>query len=200
MNRDGRLDFLTARTTVTAGTGELLWLEHPAEGIDHAPWNEHVLGTGPDIMFEMVELKGYEDYYVLFVSEFFSTQMSVITIHKQTLEFKRRVFDDTMGHPYSTHYTTISKGAKPQILVNNHEEEDAKTAVYVYDVPEDLMNGEFKRTKIASGFKNAFNLFVPNMAPGFCYPVFPKVANEGKEDAYILVAGDGDYSAHVLKP
>lgn len=62
------------------------------------------------------------------------------------------------------------------------------------------MKGEYKRKTIASGFKNVFNLFVPGMSPGFCYPVFPKLSMAGKEDAHILIAGDGDYSAHLLRP
>ena len=38
------------------------------------------------------------------------------------------------------------------------------------------------------------------MSPGFCYPVYPKTDMAGKEPAHILVAGDGDFSAHLMRP
>lgn len=38
VNQDGRLDYVTARTNAKAGDGELLWLEHPENGLATAPW------------------------------------------------------------------------------------------------------------------------------------------------------------------
>lgn len=49
MNGDGRLDFITARSNAKAGQGELLWLEHPADGLATYPWTEHVIDQGPDV-------------------------------------------------------------------------------------------------------------------------------------------------------
>lgn len=60
------------------------------------------------------------------------------------------------------------------------------------------MKGEWKKTVLASNFKNKFSLFVPNMAPGFPYAMWPKVADEGKTAPHILVAGDGDHTAHIM--
>ena len=38
------------------------------------------------------------------------------------------------------------------------------------------------------------------MCPGFPYALYPKTSEEGKGAPHILVAGDGDYSAHLLRP
>ena len=97
-------------------------------------------------------------------------------------------------------YTDINGDGKAELLVNNHEKKDDEASVFVYSVPEDLFNGEYKRTVIMQGFKNVFNLMTPNMSPGFCYPVYPKVSEKGKGPAHVLIAGDGDHSAHLLRP
>lgn len=49
MNNDGRLDFITARSNAEAGGGELVWFEHPEEGLTDATWTEHVVTEGPDV-------------------------------------------------------------------------------------------------------------------------------------------------------
>ena len=49
LNGDGRKDFLTARSNAKVDGGELVWFEHPAEGLTQSPWTEHVVTSGPDI-------------------------------------------------------------------------------------------------------------------------------------------------------
>jgi len=61
------------------------------------------------------------------------------------------------------------------------------------------MNDDWTRETIATGFKNASSLFVPNMSPGFAYAVYPN-GYKYKERAHIFVAGDGDHAAHALYP
>jgi len=62
------------------------------------------------------------------------------------------------------------------------------------------MKGEWKKTTLASNFINKFSIAVPNMAPGFPYAFYPKVADKGHKPAHILVAGDGDHTAHIMTP
>jgi len=62
------------------------------------------------------------------------------------------------------------------------------------------MTGEFTRSAIATGFKNKFSLTIPNMAPGFPYAFWPQVGTESHTAAHIVVAGDGDHTAHLLTP
>jgi hypothetical protein len=49
MNGDGRKDFLTARSNAKANQGELVWFEHPSEGLTSATWTEHIVTKGPDV-------------------------------------------------------------------------------------------------------------------------------------------------------
>lgn len=87
-----------------------------------------------------------------------------------------------------------------QLLVNNHETKDKQTGLYAYHVPGNLMTGEWTRETIDSNFHNAFSLAIPNMSPGFCYAVYPEVKMKGRAKAHIMIAGDGDHSAHILYP
>lgn len=48
LNGDGRKDFITARSNAKAGGGQLVWFEHPAEGIS-GKWTEHIVCSGPDV-------------------------------------------------------------------------------------------------------------------------------------------------------
>lgn len=71
--------------------------------------------------------------------------------------------------------------------------------IWAYEFPSDPMNDDWTRQTVASNFQNAFSLTVPNMSPGFAYAVWPNGKHKG-ERAHILVAGDGDHSAHCLYP
>ena len=62
------------------------------------------------------------------------------------------------------------------------------------------MNGKFERHTIIQGFQNVKDTPIEKDSPGFCYPFYPKVGSEGKENAHIFIAGDGDFSAHLLRP
>jgi hypothetical protein len=80
--------------------------------------------------------------------------------------------------------------------VNNHESDNAKAAIFLFDVPADLFEGSYSKRVIANGFQNVFSLFVPNMSPGFPNPIRPHTSSP----YHVLVAGDGDYSAHLMRP
>ena len=70
-------------------------------------------------------------------------------------------------------YVDIDQDGKEELLVNNHETDNSKAAVFLYDVPEDLYEGQFVKNVIASGFKVVKNLANTNMCPGFPYAVYP---------------------------
>lgn len=125
--------------------------------------------------------------------------MSVYEVNKGDGKLLRsRVIDSTIDQAYSVKYLDIDGDGKHELLVNNHETDNSKAAIFLYDIPADgdLFNGAYNRRVIADGFKNAFSLFIPNMCPGFPYVVHPSKSSA----AHILVAGDGDYSAHLLRP
>lgn len=197
VNGDGRLDYVTARGNSKAGQGEMVWLEHPPTGLDQTPWTEHFITKGPDCFFELHTLKGYDGSFIVFAAEFFNKKLTVYQIQKGTGALQNsRVIDGTLGSAYSVKYLDINGDGKFELLVNNHESDNSKAAVFLYEVPADLFAGTFTQTKIASGFKNAFSLLVPNMAPGFPYPLKPHPSLP----AHVLIAGDGDQSVHLLSP
>ena len=110
-----------------------------------------------------------------------------------------RLIDDRIDSAYSVKYVDIDHDGKEELLVNNHENDNSKAAVFLYDVPEDLHEGQFVKSVIASGFKNIWTVTGTNMCPGFPYPVYPDPSHQSGY-AHILIAGDGDHSAHLLRP
>ena len=53
LNGDGRKDFITARSNAKAGGGQLIWFEHPQEGL-LGQWTEHFVCEGPDVSIDIV--------------------------------------------------------------------------------------------------------------------------------------------------
>ena len=113
---------------------------------------------------------------------------------------KSRIIDETTLHAYSVQLVDLNGDGQKELLVNNHEKDEKTNGIWAYTVPEDLMTGAFSKYTITTDFKNAFSLTVPNMAPGFPYPVWPNSAMRGKERAHILIAGDGDHSVSIAQP
>ena len=147
-------------------------------------------------MFEVVQnFPGYENSLIIFAAEFFNKKVTVYEI-KNAEVVNYRILDTLIDQAYSVHYLDINADGKYELLVNNHEKDNTKAGIFLYEVPEDIFSGVFKRTQIASGFKNAFSLLIPNMCPGFPYPVKPTPTSP----VHILIAGDGDYSAHLMRP
>ena len=202
LNGDGRKDFLTARSNAKAGEGELVWFEHPADGLAATPWAEHVVATGPDVGIEVeINTTWYRDEVVVFATQFFDQKVALYRVSTKdgSLVGSRTIDDSTILDAYSVALVDLNGDGKKELLVNNHEKDDATNGVFAYTVPDDLMTGDFTKYTLASGFKNAWSLTVPNMAPGFPYAVWPQGYQSG-ERAHILVAGDGDHRAHVLVP
>lgn len=201
MNGDGRKDFITARSNATAGDGELVWFEHPEDGLNATPWTEHVVTKGPDVGIEVDVLSDFKNEVVVFATQFFDQKVAFYRVSTVdgTLVESRTIDDSTILDAYSVALVDLNGDGKRELLVNNHEKDDKTNGVFAYTVPDDLMTGTFEKYTIASGFKNAWSLFVPNMAPGFPYAVWPHGYKRG-ERAHILVAGDGDHDAHILAP
>lgn len=202
LNGDGRKDFLTAKCNAEAGQGKLVWYEHPAEGLSaSANWTEHVITTGPDVDIEADFMDQFPDEVVIFAAQFFDEKLGVYRVSlKDGSLVESRIIDDNTLHAYSVQLVDLNGDGKKELLMNDHEKDNKKTGIWAYTVPEDIMTGTFEKYTIATGFKNAFSLTVPNMAPGFPYPVWPNSATRGKERAHIMIAGDGDHSVSIAYP
>lgn len=207
MNNDGRLDFLTARSNAKAGEGELVWFEHPEEGLSDKTWTEHVVTNGPDVGITVLKddsvYNPYKHEVVVFAAEFFNEQVSITRVSTKTGEMvEYRIIDTEILSAYSATFSDLNGDGVPELMVNNHETEDATNGIWAYEQPKDWMTGEWTKHTLATNFKNTFNLFIPQMSPGFPYNFQPQTMNEHHvgHPAHILVAGDGDHTAHIMTP
>jgi hypothetical protein len=137
---------------------------------------------------------------VVFAAEFFTEKVSVhrVSTVDGALVESRIIDDGEILNAYSVALVDLNSDGKRQLLVNNHEKDKKTNGIWAYELPQDLMKGDYTKYPVATGFKNKFSLTVPNMAPGFPYAVWPEASTQGDDPAHILVAGDGTYSVHLL--
>jgi len=201
LNGDGRLDWITARSNAKADGGELVWFEHPVEGLTDATWTEHIICSGPDVGIEVIEDGPWKHEIVVFAAEFFNEKVAYYRVSTKTgdLVGSHIIDDGSILSAYSVTFVDLNGDGKKELMVNNHETDDSTNGIWSYDQPKHWEDSWTKR-ELASDFKNAFSVFVPNMAPGFPYAFYPKVADEGHKGnaAHILVAGDGDHTAWLM--
>jgi len=201
LNGDGRKDFITARSNAKAGGGQLVWFEHPAEGISGI-WTEHIVCSGPDVGIQMISAPQYKSEIIIFAAEFFNEK---VTLHRistvdGSLVGSKVIDDGAILSAYSVTYADINGDGVKELIVNNHEKDTKSNGIWAYTMPTDWMSGTYIKTNLASGFSNKFSLLIPNMAPGFPYSFYPQVSTTGKVPAHIVVAGDGDHTAWLMTP
>ena len=72
----------------------------------------------------------------MFAAEFFNHKLSVYQIGKGDGKLMMsRVIDDTIDQVYSVKYLDVDGDGKYELLVNNHETDNSKAAIFLYDVP-----------------------------------------------------------------
>lgn len=193
LKNDGNVGILTARSNkslIPAKTlGELVWLEKQKEK-NH--WKEHILIKGPDVHFSIVDLDKNGKKGIL-AAEFFSDKLSLIWLEKD--KFKRKVFDQGLGQPFDIQAFDLNNDGKKELLVTNHCKNGS---VFVYEIPEDIKEGTWKRHEILSNIKVDAMFLKPEHAPGKAIPFYPNKNMKGKP--YIIVAGDGSHKVHMLVP
>jgi len=121
MNGDGRKDFVTARSNAKAGGGELVWFEHPAEGIS-GKWTEHIVCSGPDVGIQVIEAPQYPHEIVVFAAEFFNEKVSVhrVSTKDGTHVQSKEIDSGSILNAYSVTYTDINGDGIKELIVNNH--------------------------------------------------------------------------------
>jgi len=94
MNKDGRLDFVTAKSNAKAGGGRLVWYEHPEGGLADMPWTEHLITEGPDVSITFDHDIVKPDIMV-YAGQFFDESVNMYQISKNGgTVVKSRVIDD----------------------------------------------------------------------------------------------------------
>ena len=201
MNGDGKLDILTAhakKPLIGSAQGQLVWLEQPAsDPLKNVPWTEHVLIDGPDIWFTSVDLNTSDSYFEVFTTEFFAENLSVYLIsNKDPKVISSRVIDPDIGPAYTVSLEDLNADGKQELLVSNHVGKSGG-GVYAYEIPDDVIKGDFKKHTLAENF-TVTESGLNQAAPGFPYAISPHTNYTGKP--YILVAGDGSQKAYVMYP
>lgn len=201
MNGDGKLDAITARGTkplLGKSGGELLWLEQPATNpFTAVPWKEHILATGPDIGITTADLHQGDDQFEVFAAEFFAQRLSVLSVStKNATVIASRDIDTGIGPPFYVSVVDLNMDGSMDLLVTNHKG-GAGGEVLVYEIPQDVLNGEYKKHVIASNF-TVTEPGSNQASPGFAYAFKPESSYQGSP--FILVAGDGSQKAYLLRP
>jgi len=202
MNGDGRMDYLTSTSNGEEGDGELLWLEHPENGIDEdEPWKSHYISDGPSTWTRTDVLDNYPGEIIVWAAEYWNERLTVTRVSTEDGTFidSRVIDDDDFGSAYSIKMVELNGDGKKQLLAHNWQRSEDDTRVYAYTVPDDLMEGEFEKFTVAKNFDPVWNLWGSNRSPSFPYPIYPD-GYENNKRAHIVVAGSGDYSASLLIP
>ena len=77
--------------------GELVWYQHPVDGLLTTPWPETIITKGPDVMFDLAYIKGHDNSLIVFASEFFNHKLTVYEITKRHGKLLRsRIIDDSI--------------------------------------------------------------------------------------------------------
>lgn len=193
LKNDGNIGVLTARSNKslvpTKTLGELVWLEKTKET---GRWKENILIKGPDVHFNILDLDNNGTKGIV-AAEFFSDKLSLIWFEKN--KFKRKVLDQKLGNPFDVQAFDINNDGKKELLVTNHCKNGS---VFVYEIPDDIKRGQWKRHEILSNIKIASLPIKPEHAPGKAIPFYPRKNMKGKP--YIIVAGDGSHKVHMLIP
>lgn len=193
MNGDGRLDVVTARARkglMSGGTGEILWLENPAEST-RGPWTEHVIAEGPDVNFVIVEGLDLSSP-VIIATEFFSKKLSVLWREGQT--WSKRVLDDQLGSAFDLELADLNGDGRKDVVVTNHEG-GSKGAVFAYEIPKAYRADAWPRHTLLGGIKvvgGGFNAAAPGSA------LVWQQSEQGKPE--IFIGGDGSFKVHHLVP
>ena len=202
MNGDGKMDIITARATkpILFGDtgGQLLWLEQPSDDpLKNVPWTEHVLVDGPDVDFAVTDLIPGDDQFEVFAAEFFAERLTLLTIKETTATVtNKRDIDTKIGSAYDVSLVDLNNDSSLELLVTNHEG-DSGGGVFAYEIPKDLLNGNFTKHVLATGFK-VLEQGMHQAAPGFAYAV--RLNSTSLLKPSILVAGDGSQQAYLLTP
>jgi len=202
MNGDGRIDYLASRSNGKAGEGELIWLEHPENGIDEdKPWKLHYLANGPSSWIRTNVLENYPNEIIVWAAEFWNERIALYRVSTVDGTFidSRIIDDDHFGSAYSVKMVDLNGDGKKQLLAHNWQRKKKDTRIYAYTVPDDIMTGEFEKFTLAKDFEPVWNLWGSNRSPSFPYPIYPD-GYEPNKRAHILVAGSGDYKASLLIP
>ena len=196
MNADGLLDMVTARARkpiLGGGQGELIWMEQP-QNPHQMPWQEHLIGKGPDVHF-LVEDLNHDGQMEILSTEFFQQKLSLYYLEDGT--WKYRIIDDNLGAGFDLSITDLNNDSKLDILATNHQA-DSSASIYAYELPEDPIHGQWTRHTLLTGIETR-NKGQGQGSPGSAFSFFPDPSSQLRKPL-ILASGDGSQRVHFLSP
>lgn len=199
MNGDGRLDILTARARkgmFGGGGGELLWLEQPASNALGGYWQEHVLTEGPDVYFALEDLDG-DGIEEIIATEFNAKRLTMYTQGTDG-KLKRTIIDANVGSAFAVTVVDLNRDGSKELLVTNHENRSDESAVFAYEIPNNIEDGDWTRHTLLTGLITQGG--VGQASPGHALPIHPNTEHAATEAPWIVVSGDGSREAYLLKP
>jgi len=201
-NGDGHKDMLAARA-VKGGpfwapkfSGELLWFQNPGDDV-FQEWKEHLITEGPDVIFKSIP---YNGGLAVFSAEFFAERLTVTFLNSKGDKTGYRVIDDTLGKAFAVDYVDLDGDGQKELLATNHQgpKDDVLPAVFGYEVPADLLSGDFPRHSLAYGASKCKTSNAGAGGPGIARAFYPQKGMGGSP--YIIAAGDCSFDVWILKP
>ncbi|CAG0886498.1 unnamed protein product [Cyprideis torosa] len=117
----------------------------------------------------------------------------------------RRVAVDAPGQVFDIYLDDFNRDGKLDLLATVYDGEEGW--VYVYDIDENWMEGNWNRRTIASGFVPNFIFGGQSMSPGSPKPFYPSkeyeesLTEDGRQrKPYISLSGDDDGKLYILTP
>ncbi len=154
LHGDGQFGFLTARTNSTpkkTKSAELVFINPTDKGADVFPWHEEVIYKGgPDVGFDVADLD-HDGVYEIYASEFFKESLAVVHYSKGI--WQQRVIDSTIGRVFDVEVTSLNGNGDKALLVTNHVNKTNKSAVFAYEIPNDIVQGTFIKHTLWSDIK-----------------------------------------------
>ena len=193
----GRMDIITARGTIPpigAADGELVWLQRPPNPLD-STWNEVVLAKGPDIHFRVVRNPA-DGALVIIAAEFSGKKISIHWLEGS--QARSRVIDNTLGSAFDLDTFDLNGDGRLDLLATNHENQEEKSAVLAYTMPDNLKTGAWRRYVLFSGIKTT-QPGIQQASPGAAKAFFPNTSDTSGKP-WIVVSGDGSQRAYLLRP
>ncbi|KAK7093644.1 uncharacterized protein [Littorina saxatilis] len=208
MNGDGLLDAVTCRAQkhiFGSAQGQLVWFEHPKQNALSSTWNSHVIAAnGPDSFFIVTSLPtphGKVDCII--TAGYFSTSLNVYWSTQtqgrwdDASKIEKRVIDNTIGNVFDVSVVDLNQDGTLDLLVTNNALKDA--SLFAYTVPSDFRKDHFPRRTLATGFTSRTS-GQGHGAPGSAVVVYPKSSHTASQKPLILVSGDDDGQAYLIKP
>nr|XP_039257025.1 uncharacterized protein LOC120333741 [Styela clava] len=191
MNRDGRIDCLTAR--FRGGVGQLLWFQQP-KGQDK--WGQQIIHEGMADGNFIGFVKGGKTY-VLVAGLQFSTlglywTMSRTNLWSTSRMVRHRVIDN-YGKFYDVQYIDLNKDGRPDALTTTVNVGNSRGHVLGYEIPNDIQNKIWNRRVLAAGFQGDYS-------PGKAQAFWPNKWKRKADRPSIFLSGAGQEMLFILTP